>query len=192
LHSIILALHRYCRPELSQLFSNLSSDTPLTFEAVGFNHFEPFTLFIYNVLKLTSPDLTYTLVRPLVEKYVAIQQDGNLSVVFCLLITRVHFIRDDNMTTQTISRSRAQLCEILATRVFRDMANNMLNLTIALTTSWPVYSGADPDIVAQAREERDDDLEEHVGNAIEMAILGKAKRFIKSSACQKVIDGIWT
>jgi len=96
------------------------------------------------------------------------------------------------MTTQTISRSRAQLCEILATRVFRDMANNMLNLTIALTTSWPVYSGADPDIVAQAREERDDDLEEHVGNAIEMAILGKAKRFIKSSACQKVIDGIWT
>lgn len=192
MHSIILALHRYCRPELSQLFSNLSSDTPLTFEAVGFNHFEPFTLFIYNVLKLTSPDLTYTLVRPLVEKYVAIQQDGNLSVVFCLLITRVHFIRDDNMTTQTISRSRAQLCEILATRVFRDMANNMLNLTIALTTSWPVYSGADPDIVAQAREERDDDLEEHVGNAIEMAILGKAKRFIKSSACQKVIDGIWT
>jgi len=53
-----------------------------------------------------------------------------------------------------------------------------------------VWSGADP-IISQAREEKDD-VEDRVGNAIEMAILGKAKRFIKSSACQKVIDGIWT
>ncbi|KAJ3506535.1 hypothetical protein NLJ89_g6810 [Agrocybe chaxingu] len=149
-------------------------DTPLTYEA------------------LTSPDLTYTLVRPLVEKYVAIQQEGNLSVVFCCLINRVHFLRDEDLITQTISRSRANLCDILATRVFRDNANDDLKLAIALTTSWPVYSGADPLVVSQAREERDDDLEDHVGNAIEMAILGKAKRFIKSSACQKVIEGIWT
>ena len=42
-----------------------------------------------------------------------------------------------------------------------------------------------------ARQERDD-LEERVGNAIEMAIIGKARRFIKSSPCQKVIDSIWT
>ncbi|KAF8159446.1 receptor-activated Ca2+-permeable cation channel [Crassisporium funariophilum] len=149
-------------------------DTPLSYEA------------------LISPDLTYTLVRPLVEKYLAIQQDGNLSVVFCFLINRVHFIRDDNMTTATLSKSRAHFCEILATRVFRDNANSILLLTMALTTSWPVYSGADPAVISQAREERDDDLEDRVGNAIEMAILGKAKRFIKSSACQKVIDGIWT
>jgi hypothetical protein len=68
----------------------------------------------------------------------------------------------------------------------------MLQLTLALTTSWSVYSGADPALLQMAREERDDDLEERVGNAIEMAILGKAKHFIKSSPCQKVIDGIWT
>lgn len=36
-----------------------------------------------------------------------------------------------------------------------------------------------------------DEVEEQVGNAIELAIIGKAKRFIKSSTCQKVIDGIW-
>jgi hypothetical protein len=63
-------------------------------------------------------------------------------------------------------------------------------LTLALTTSWHVWSGADPNIL-QAREEKDD-IEDRVGNAIEMAILGKAKKFIKSSSCQKVIEAIWT
>lgn len=91
-----------------------------------------------------------------------------------------------------ISHSRANLCEMLATRIFRANANNLLQLTMALTTSWLVYSGADPALISQAKQARDDDLEERVGNAIEMAILGKAKRFIKSSACQKVIDVIWS
>lgn len=123
------------------------------------------------------------------EKYHAIQQDGNLSITFCCLINRVHFLRDDNLTTASLSRSRAHLCEILAIRVFRENAKSMLHLTMALTTSWHVWSGADP-IISQAREEKDE-VEDRVGNAIEMAILGKAKKFIKSSSCQKVIDGIW-
>ena len=61
---------------------------------------------------------------------------------------------------------------------------------MALTTSWYVWSGADA-VISQAREDQDE-VEDRVGNAIEMAILGKAKRFIKSSACQRVINGIWT
>lgn len=83
------------------------------------------------------------------------------------------------------------LCEILAIRTLRAHAGSMLELALALTTSWPVYSGADQDVIERAREERDDDLEERVGNAIEIAIISQSKRFIKSSACQKVIDGIW-
>ena len=67
----------------------------------------------------------------------------------------------------------------------------MLELALVLTTSWPVYASADPALVARAREERDDDLEDRVGNAIEVAIISQAKSFIKSSACQKVINGIW-
>ncbi|KAF9454340.1 hypothetical protein P691DRAFT_754822 [Macrolepiota fuliginosa MF-IS2] len=149
-------------------------DTPLTFEA------------------LTAPDLTYSLCRPLVEKYAAIQQSGNMSVVFCLLLNRVYFLRDENMTTVNISITRATLCEILATRVCRQLGGDMYRLALTLTTTWPVYCGADPAIIAQAQQERDDDLENHVGNAIEMAILGKAKKFIKSSACQKVINAIWS
>ncbi|KZT20100.1 hypothetical protein NEOLEDRAFT_1182830 [Neolentinus lepideus HHB14362 ss-1] len=147
-------------------------DTPLTYDA------------------LTAPDLTYTLVRPLEEKYNAFQRQGNNSIVFCFLINRVHFLRDQSLTTSVLSQSRAALCEILAIRALNAHAHSLLELALVTTTSWPVYNGADPDVVTQAREERDE-LEDRVGNAIEMAIISKAKRFIKSSACQKVINAIW-
>ncbi|KAJ7116020.1 hypothetical protein C8R44DRAFT_220116 [Mycena epipterygia] len=151
-------------------------DTPLTYEA------------------LMAPDLTYTLIHPLLEKYANIQRaHSNLSIVFCLLLNRVHFIRDDNIGTASVSQSRACLCEILAIRTLRDYGNSMMDLTIILTTSWPVYSGAGPEVLAHGRQEvADFDEDERVGNAIEIAIVGKAKRFIKSSSCQKVIDGIWS
>lgn len=142
-------------------------------------------------MQLTAPDLTYTLVRPLEEKYNGYQREGNKSIVFCFLINRVRFYRDQNLMTIPLSRSRATLCEILAIRTMRVYADSLLDLALAITTNWPVYIGCDPNILEHAREERDDDLEETVGNAIELAIVGKAKRFIKSSPCQKVIDAIW-
>jgi hypothetical protein len=92
-------------------------DTPLSYDA------------------LTAPDLTYTLVRPLEEKYNDLQQKGNKSVVFCFLLNRVHFLRqvacpcivsfsqsvnrDQNLASAPLSRSRAELCEILAIRTLR-------------------------------------------------------------------------
>ena len=124
------------------------------------------------------------------EKYCTIQRNGNKSVVFCFLINRVHFLRDQNLASRTLSRSRAELCEILAIRILRDYGDSILDLTLTLTTSWPVYAGADPSVMAMAREDHDD-VEDRVGNAIEMAILSKAKRFIKASSCQKVINAIW-
>ncbi|KIO10777.1 hypothetical protein M404DRAFT_995238 [Pisolithus tinctorius Marx 270] len=149
------------------------SNTPLSFEA------------------LTAPDLTYTLVRPLEEKYNAIQQAGNKSVVFCFLLNRTYFIRDQNVATGPLSCTRADLCELLAIRLLRDNGNSILDLAIALTTCWPVWTGADPHIVQTAKEERDGDLEERIGNALEMAIISRARRFIKVPPCQKVIDEIW-
>lgn len=119
------------------------------------------------------------------------QHAGNMSVVFCILVNRVYFQRDATLGTAAISRSRAVLCEILAIQCLRDYGNDVLQLTLAITTNWPLYAGADPVLVARARDDRDEDLEDRIGNAIEMAILCKAKRFIKSSSCQMVIDSIW-
>ncbi|KAF8273071.1 hypothetical protein EI94DRAFT_1795450 [Lactarius quietus] len=148
-------------------------DTPLTYEA------------------LSAPDLTYTLVRPLAEKYRDLQLRGNKSVVFCLLLNRVHFFRDDNLATTALSRTRAFLCEILAIRCLREYGDNLLDLAVVTVTSWPVYSGADP-AVLHLVQQQNDDLDDRVGNAIEMAIISKAKRFIKSTSCQKVINAIWS
>lgn len=111
--------------------------------------------------------------------------------MFCFLLNRVRFYRDQNLATVPLSRSRATLCEILAIRTMRPYADSLLDLALAITTNWPVFMGCDPSILENAREERDDDLEETVGNAIELAIISKAKRFIKSSPCQRVIDAIW-
>ena len=139
-----------------------------------------------------APDLTYTLIKPLEEKYANIQRKGNHSVVFCFLLNRVNFMRDQNLLTSSLSRTRASLCEIMATRLLRHYGDNMLQLALVITTSWRVYSGADETLLKRMLEDLDlDDIEERVGNGIEMAIIGRAKRFIKSSACQRVIDSIW-
>ena len=126
----------------------------------------------------------------MLEKYRNLQDEGNKSFVFCLLLNRVHFIRDDNLTTSALSCSRAHLCEILAIRCLREYGDNLLDLAAVAVTSWPVYSGADPVTRNLAREENED-LDDRVGNAIEMAIISNAKRFIKSTPCQKVINAIW-
>lgn len=126
----------------------------------------------------------------MVDKYRNLQDQGNKSIVFCLLLNRVHFIRDDNLATSALSSTRAHLCEILAIRCLREYGDNLLDLAAVAVTSWPVYSGADP-VTLNLVQQENEDLEDRVGNAIEMAIISKAKRFIKSSACQKVINAIW-
>lgn len=140
---------------------------------------------------MLGPDLTYSLTLPLQEKYFELQRRGNLAIVFALLVNRVYFLRDSSFSTKALSETRAALCEILAIRTLREN-NSLLDLGVAMTTSWPVFSGASDAVREVAKEEAGEDgVNERVGNAIEIAILGKAKRFIKSSACQKVINSIW-
>ncbi|KAF8318776.1 hypothetical protein DL93DRAFT_345555 [Clavulina sp. PMI_390] len=138
---------------------------------------------------LTSPEMTYSLVRPLTEKYNKLH---NMAVPFCLLLNRANFLRDGNIATRGLSQSRAELCEILAIRTLRHWAADTLDLATVLTTSWIVFNGADEHVMAKIEDSEEDvDAEMRVGNALEMAILGRAKRFIKSAAAQKIIDGIW-
>jgi hypothetical protein len=138
-----------------------------------------------------TPDVTYALVKPLEDKYAVMQRQGNKSIVFCFLFNRVHFSRDQSFSTMALSQSRAALCELLATRTLRFHADDMLELTTVTTTSWPPFAGASAEVLQRAEQEEGMDIGDRVGNAIEIAILSKAKRFIKSSPCQKVIDGIW-
>lgn len=62
-----------------------------------------------------------------------------------------------------------------------------LPLASVLLTPWALFQGASDVVIARAREEGDGDVAEQAGNALEMAVIGQAKRFIKSPSCQKVI-----
>ncbi|CAE6462062.1 unnamed protein product [Rhizoctonia solani] len=94
--------------------------------------------------------------------------------------------------TSTESTYAIVVCEILAIRSLRDYADSTLQLATACTTPWPIFAGAPAEVRDFADKNEDEfDIRERVGNAIEMAIVGSAKRFIKSSACQKVIDAIY-
>ncbi|ORY33033.1 hypothetical protein BCR39DRAFT_520833 [Naematelia encephala] len=147
-------------------------DTPLTYD------------------QLLAPDSTYTIVRPLTEKYLEMQ---NQSIVFCLLLNRVQFTRDSTqLSISTLSVSRATLCEILAIRVLRGWSERSLPLATVLLTPWALFQGASEAVTQRAVEDGDDDILTQGGNALEMAIIGGSKRFIRSPSCQKVIEGIWS
>lgn len=116
----------------------------------------------------------------------------NPSTVFCFLLNRVYFMRDQGLSAAAVNRTRAMFCEILATRTFRQW-NNLLELSTILITSWPVYEGCSDEVISKGREIQNAfDPREKFGNAIEMAIISNAKNFVKSRSCQKVIDAIWS
>jgi hypothetical protein len=127
--------------------------------------------------------------RPLEEKYAKM---NNKATVFCFLLNRVYFIRDQSFAFASLNKTRALLCEILATRTIRQW-NHLLELSNILITSWPVYEGCSDEVISKGREiQKDFDPREKFGNAIEMAIISDAKGFVKSKPCQKVIDAIWS
>lgn len=147
-------------------------DTPLTHE------------------QLLAPDSTYTIVRPLTEKYLELQ---NPAIVFCLLLNKIQFEKDSQqLSVSTLSLSRATLCEILAIRVLRGWSERSLQLATVLLTPWALFQGASEEVREHAKEEGDEDLLTQGGTALEMAIISGSKRFIRSPSCQKVIEGIWS
>src|ERR1700741_2119798 len=101
---------------------------------------------------MLGPDLTYSLTVPLQEKYFALQRQGNRAVVFAFLVNRVHFLRDNSFSTKALSETRAMLCEILAIRTLREN-ETLLDIALAVTTSWSVFRGASDAVKALAMEE---------------------------------------
>jgi hypothetical protein len=47
--------------------------------------------------------------------------------------------------------------------------DNTLQMTLAMTTSWPVYAGADQEVLDVVRDQRDE-TDDRVGNAIEVRL----------------------
>ncbi|KAE8543604.1 hypothetical protein D1P53_000319 [Cryptococcus gattii VGV] len=107
--------------------------------------------------QLLAPDSTYTIVRPLTEKYLALQNQAI-----------VQFSRESTqMSIATLSLTRATLCEILASRVLRGWSERSLPLATVLLTPWALFQGASQEVIDRAREEGDDELLKQGGTALE-------------------------
>ncbi|KAH8919062.1 hypothetical protein BT69DRAFT_1337623 [Atractiella rhizophila] len=147
------------------------------------------------------------LVEPLEKTYLAL---GNGAIVYALLVNRVHFLSNQRTTSQySVNHTRADLCEILATRILRSafpplhVASSMKNirstppdddettyrLAKVLCANFSPFQGA-PEPVLKKFAEMDRAVTP-TGNALEMAIISEAKQFIRSAACQKTVEDMW-
>ncbi|RMZ83876.1 hypothetical protein DV737_g1447, partial [Chaetothyriales sp. CBS 132003] len=159
----------------------------------------------YSLDQLKTPRLNILVVRPLVDEYYATQ---DLSIVYCLLVNRMQFIRDQSFNShhQTVNLTRALLCEILAEKILRRYNENwpgpkgLLKLANILVAGFEPFQNAPEEVIEEAKELhpthwsiRDQADADSFGKltALEVAIITESKSFLASNACQKVIDSIY-
>lgn len=206
-----MAISARDRDETTPLLSNsmtISSDDSLSTLPIYNNIHLIHKVIIQNIdisltpEQLRSPEITFAIVQPL-ERLLAELED--VSIVYCLLLTRLHFLkeRDSALSSSSLNETRGELCEVLAIKMLRHQATlgkgssaGLLNMATALVGGFSAFQGASEDVIERIRQG-----EGHVGRimtknagkttALELAILGKARGFIKSQATQRIISAIW-
>ncbi|RMD44451.1 hypothetical protein DV735_g618, partial [Chaetothyriales sp. CBS 134920] len=162
----------------------------------------------YSLDQLKTPRLNILVVRPLVDEYYATQ---DLSFVYCLLVNRMQFIRDQSLHShhQTVNLTRALLCELLAEKILRRYNENLagprglLKLANILVAGFEPFQNAPDEVVEEAKElhpthwsppsRHQPSGTNSFGRltALEIAIITESKSFLASNACQRVIDAIY-
>lgn len=159
----------------------------------------------YSLDQLKAPRMNISVIRPLVDEYYG-QQD--LSVLYCLLVNRMQFIREQSYHThhQSVNLTRALLCELLAEKILRRYNEHnpgpkgLLKLATILVAGFDPFAYAPKETLEDADRAhavhwivRDEQWAPNDGKmtALEIAILSESKSFLASSACQKVVDAIY-
>ncbi|GAA5998265.1 uncharacterized protein JCM10292_001085 [Rhodotorula paludigena] len=150
--------------------------------------------------QLKSPTINFSVVRPLTVKLTRGDRPA-ISLIYGLLLARAHFLErsDDDLAFAAVNTSRADLCELLAIKALSayGVAPGSLELLHVLTTAFNPFAGATVDMFPPDEEVDEEELQrlEEFGkgeatNALELAIVSKAKRFVKSPLVQQVIKAI--
>jgi hypothetical protein len=129
----------------------------------------------------------------------------DISVVFCILVNRQEFIRDQQYQAhhQTVNLTRATLCELLATRVLRRHSEDnpgregLLMLANVLVAGFEPFQNAPEEVLQESGHSRQWFIQRRNGSdrkltALEIAIISESKMFLSSSACQKIVDAVYT
>ena len=159
----------------------------------------------YSLDQLKAPRMNISVIRPLVQAYYNSQ---DLSMIYCLLVNRMQFIREKTSQThhQTVNLTRALLCEIVAEKVLRKYNEHnagprgLLKLATILVQGFEAFQNAPKEVIEDAQyghamnwmvRETALSMNEGKLTALEVAIVSEAKSFLASSACQKVVDAIY-
>ncbi|KIW66858.1 hypothetical protein PV04_06150 [Phialophora macrospora] len=159
----------------------------------------------YSLEQLKAPRMNISVVRPLVDSLYEMQ---DLSIVYCLLVNRVQFIREQSYAThhQTVNLTRALLCELVAEKILRRYNEHnpgprgLLKLANILVAGFEPFQSAPDEIIDQSKHAMHYWAAQHRSQsgkverkltALEVAIVSASKSFLASSACQKVVDAIY-
>ncbi|KAM6476535.1 hypothetical protein HDV62DRAFT_384176 [Trichoderma sp. SZMC 28011] len=130
----------------------------------------------------------------------------NSFALYCLLANRLQFLKEQTAAKhQSVSRARATLCEIVATKILRKFHEDnspekagsagLLRLANVLVQGFDPFSGA-PEDVARAGRYTHWPVQERGGNerkltALELAILSESKTMMSSPACLRVVNAVY-
>ncbi|GAA5876322.1 hypothetical protein JCM3774_003722 [Rhodotorula dairenensis] len=148
------------------------------------------------------PEIQFAIIQPLEA---SLAEHNDISIVYVLLLCRLQFIRerDSALASSSLNETRAHLCELLAIKLLRHQAavvkgagQGLLAMARALVGGFHAFQGASEEVLERIRQREGYGSRvaaEGMGrtNALELAILGKARMFIKSQATQRVISAIF-
>nr|POE96930.1 calcium channel yvc1 [Quercus suber] len=158
----------------------------------------------YSLEQLKSPRMNVNVVRPLVDH---LYDPDDVSIVYCLLVNRVQFLREQSYQAhhQTVNITRANVCEVVASRVLRRFDEDhpgrqgLLMLANVLVAGFEPFQNAPDEIsnrstaamhwTVQWGLTRPEYL--HMLTALEVAIVSESKSFLSTSACQKIVDNVY-
>lgn len=158
----------------------------------------------YSLEQLKSPRMNVSVVRPLVDH---LYDPDDVSIVYCLLVNRVQFLREQAYQAhhQTVNITRATVCEIIASRVLRrfdedhEGRQGLLLLSNVLVAGFEPFQNAPPELARENISAMHWTVKKHFWRAgyerlltaLEVAIVSEAKSFLSTSACQKIVDGVY-
>lgn len=124
--------------------------------------------------------------------------NSSRNLVYCLLVNRVQFLHEQSHLNnrQNVNFTRANLCELVATRILRRFAEDnegpegLLVLAHILVAGFEPFQNAPDGVRREAFASHSWSLHRTLP-ALEIAILSESKLFLSSTSCQKVIDAVY-
>ena len=154
----------------------------------------------YSLDQLRAPRINASVVRPLANRLYDL---NDVSVVYCLLVNKLQFLREQTFQAhQTITTTRAQLCELLALKIIRrfdeDNAGHegLLSLANIMVAGFEPFQNAPADVIRDKQRAihwtvQDRGGYERKSTTLELAIISESKMLLSSPACQKVMNAIY-